>query len=380
MNNQVRILMCGCLLLTAGCGSTLPLVFVDKTNVGLEISGPNPAEGTSGSIALGYNTRSAAVVPIAVKRKTDNSTETALDTPSRQTLENSIAKLDASIKTLRTDPSTNSDAIAEAVKEKENLTKILISTSSSYDLVTSTKGNDKDALSVLGQFTIDSNATKNGVGVGLGRFFATGSAASRLADGFAAKLGTKQVIVKANDDAYDLEAGKELTGISLHANDLVPANSQTKIRVPANHGLAEIASASGILTYKPEDGFKNGEDAFSYAITDQSGNTSSARVVITVKATAPDIKTPKADDKAFEVPKNVKSGELPLLDGSPDVSNLMAKITKQPTLGTADVTPKLGLIYTPNTDATGTDILKYKFTDKKDGNPSNEATITLTIK
>ena len=45
----------------------------------------------------------------------------------------------------------------------------------------------KDAFSVLGQFEVDSNGRQ--VEVGLGKFFATGLAAQKLADGFACKLG-----------------------------------------------------------------------------------------------------------------------------------------------------------------------------------------------
>lgn len=44
-----------------------------------------------------------------------------------------------------------------------------------------------DALSVLGQF--NANVTSSSPGVGLGKFFATGLAAKRLADGFAHQLG-----------------------------------------------------------------------------------------------------------------------------------------------------------------------------------------------
>ena len=47
-----------------------------------------------------------------------------------------------------------------------------------------------DALSVLGQF--DANAKSGSSEVGLGKFFATGLAAKRLADGFAHKMGAPE--------------------------------------------------------------------------------------------------------------------------------------------------------------------------------------------
>ncbi len=47
-----------------------------------------------------------------------------------------------------------------------------------------------DALSVLGQFEGSTSSAGTGLpGVGLGTFFATGQAAAKLADGFAAKMG-----------------------------------------------------------------------------------------------------------------------------------------------------------------------------------------------
>ena len=46
-----------------------------------------------------------------------------------------------------------------------------------------------DALSTFGQFSINSNTDAKSPKIGLGKFFATGQAAKRLADGYAAKLG-----------------------------------------------------------------------------------------------------------------------------------------------------------------------------------------------
>jgi len=47
---------------------------------------------------------------------------------------------------------------------------------------------DRDALSVLGQFQFDSTQGSPAVEVGLGKFFSTGTAAQRLADGFKTRL------------------------------------------------------------------------------------------------------------------------------------------------------------------------------------------------
>ena len=105
------------ILAVAGCGSTLPLVFVDKTNVGLEINGPN-AEGTSGSIVLGFKTRSAAVVPVAVKKETNNSNSTPISAEVAKSLTERIEAIASEIAVLRSDGAVGN---AVEIKKKETL-------------------------------------------------------------------------------------------------------------------------------------------------------------------------------------------------------------------------------------------------------------------
>jgi len=371
------------ILAVAGCGSTLPLVFVDKTNVGLEINGPN-AEGTSGSIVLGFKTRSAAVVPVAVKKETNNSNSTPISAEVAKSLTERIEAIASEIAVLRSDGAVgNAVEIKKKETLKEDLRKIISSSQKSYDLIQSTKNGDRDALSVLGQFSANGTGGSDGAGFQLGRFFATGSAASRLADGFSAQLGSKSVPIKANDDNYEVGATGKLAGISVHANDLIPSGTQTKIRIPPQKGTAEFASGSGAFTYTANTDFKEGEDKFSYAVTDQLGNTSSAIVKLTrAKAAPPSASdTPKAKDQAFDIKKNVPTNGLDLLTKAPDdPSKFKGEIIKPPTKGTAAIDNNLKFGYAPNTDQVGSDTLTYRFTDKDGKSPSEDATVTLTIK
>ena len=59
--------------------------------------------------------------------------------------------------------------------------------------ITSTVGDgqapDQDSLSVLGQFSVNTEAGSQSSKILLGEFFATGLAAQELADGFATQLG-----------------------------------------------------------------------------------------------------------------------------------------------------------------------------------------------
>ena len=46
-------------MLLAGCSSTLPLVFVDRTSVGISASTDTGVE-----VSVGFDTKSAAIVPV----------------------------------------------------------------------------------------------------------------------------------------------------------------------------------------------------------------------------------------------------------------------------------------------------------------------------
>ncbi len=118
-------------LALAGCGNvdSAHLVFGQQNTVGLDISATAPEQGAT--LSLGFKDRNIAIIPVAV------------------------------------------------------------SNGGTYERLGSTNmtdGSDKnDAYSTLGQFDLATG--KNGTAsVGLGKFFATGIAAQKLAEGFAKKL------------------------------------------------------------------------------------------------------------------------------------------------------------------------------------------------
>jgi hypothetical protein len=125
MKLPIVCLMGGALmpLFLSGCGSTYPLVFADKTTVGLEVSG---GEGVP-ELVFGFKTKSVAIVPIAVRRK------------------------------------DGSGGVAEIVPIQGEA-----------------GGGIKDAYSTFGNFTFDSDVNATTASLGLGRFFATGVAAQEI--------------------------------------------------------------------------------------------------------------------------------------------------------------------------------------------------------
>ncbi len=106
-----------------GCGSTLPLIFADKTSVGIDISGSE--QGID--FVLGFKTKSVSIIPVAVRRKDKDG----------------------------------------------NVTEIIP--------VQAEDGEKRDAYSTFGNFTVDTQGETAAASVGLGRFFATGVAAQNIA-------------------------------------------------------------------------------------------------------------------------------------------------------------------------------------------------------
>jgi hypothetical protein len=117
--------------LLSGCASwerNPPLLFGEVQTIGISVGGSAPEQG--GSITVGYRSQDIAIVPATIAQGADANTQ-----------------------------------------------------------VKATAGEGfVDALSVLGQF----EATVESARVGLGRFFATGQAAKKLADGFACRMGEGQ--------------------------------------------------------------------------------------------------------------------------------------------------------------------------------------------
>jgi hypothetical protein len=136
MNRMLSLsTMCAIAMLAAGCATTdVPLIFVQSHTVGIDIGTSASSQGAD--FVLGLKSSDFAIVPVTV---------------------------------VQSDGSTNQiDAGFEKPKKYS------------------------DALSVFGQFSVNSNNNANAPKNGLGKFFATGQAAKRLSDGYAAKLGKEK--------------------------------------------------------------------------------------------------------------------------------------------------------------------------------------------
>lgn len=137
----------------------------------------------------------------------------------------------------------------------------------------------------------------------------------------------------ANDDPLVTDVDSSATGNVL-AND-----TGTQLAVSGNttplHGSAQI-TADGSLTYTPEAGYV-GTDSFSYTVTDPVRQTSTARVIVTVRP-AP----PTAVNDSFRgcvLPLHALTVPAPGVLANDSPGGLTVTAYTQPARGTATVNP-----------------------------------------
>ena len=146
MKKSIFLLLASWTMLSfTGCsstGSNLPLMFGQSHTLGISLSSTAANQGVD--LSLGYKDQDVAVVPVAV-------------------------------------------TVGEEQKKNEKSQESQIK-----EIYSTVRGpGNRDALSVLGQFSVNTSAGSEGTKVGLGKFFATGLAAQKLSDGFCAALGGK---------------------------------------------------------------------------------------------------------------------------------------------------------------------------------------------
>jgi hypothetical protein len=169
---------------------------------------------------------------------------------------------------------------------------------------------------------------------------------------------------------------------TLPATDALGTQLQFVAATQPGNGTLTVDQSSGAFTYTPKLNY-TGTDSFTFtAANTLTGATSSATTVsITVNASPVTPGTPVASDGAAQVYENTPvTGTLIAVDD--DTSHILqyAVTGTGPTNGTVSVNQSSGAFtYTPNAGFTGSDSFDFTATDKTTGNPSNQATVTLTV-
>ncbi|MFK8031357.1 MAG: Ig-like domain-containing protein, partial [Gammaproteobacteria bacterium] len=175
--------------------------------------------------------------------------------------------------------------------------------------------------------------------------------------------GTLMINVLGNDS--DVESGFDAASVTL-AITQAPENGSVNIE------------SSGLITYTPEDLY-NGNDSFSYTVTDVDGGTSNAALVsITVESVN---NAPLANNDSFSTSEDVAVVVNPVVndsdvDGTLNVSQLV--IVEGPALGTLENNGDGTLTFTPDSDVNGSDRFSYTVADNE-GATSEVATATIVI-
>ncbi|MBI3528378.1 MAG: hypothetical protein HY067_10460 [Betaproteobacteria bacterium] len=171
--------LCAMAMLVPGCATNgdVPLIFVQSNTAGIDIGTSASSQGAD--FVLGYKGSDFAIVPVTVVQG-DGSTE----------------KIEASM---------------EKNGEKHS-----------------------DALSVFGQFSINSNNNAKSPKSGLGRFFATGQAAKKLSDGYAYKLGKGMAMPETPSlDCFGAKAKRPAPGATAAAGGAGASPTPTPPPTPA---------------------------------------------------------------------------------------------------------------------------------------------------
>ena len=146
-----------------------------------------------------------------------------------------------------------------------------------------------------------------------------------------------------------------------------------------NRGGTVTIGDDGKLRYTPATNF-NGEESFSYTISDGRGGTATGQVIVTVTA-ANDNPTAAADQ--LSVTKNSTNAALDVLandSSTPDTGETLT-ITQVTTSSRGVVptisTDKKRILYTPQANYVGTDTFTYTISDGNGG--TAQATVTVNV-
>lgn len=173
-----------------------------------------------------------------------------------------------------------------------------------------------------------------------------------------------EIDVLANDTDADTDDG----GIDLSTSTVQIVSGTGQLL----HGTAEYIPATGKIRYTPTTGYYL-TDTFSYTVTDKDGHVSNeATVTIQVLPEAQPQDQKILADKGEEL-------TIDLVGGATDPNGIAMtfRIVTSPTKGHWYDNGDGTILYTPDTQFTGTDTFTYQLIDS-DGNKSGEATVTIT--
>ena len=129
------------------------------------------------------------------------------------------------------------------------------------------------------------------------------------------------------------------------------------------------------LIYTPEKEF-NGEDAFSFRISDGKTDSNDTTISITVTGTN-DMPVAQDDNVSVEEDTPIKTIDVLVNDTDDDNDRLVVLETTQAENGSVTINTDSKIIYTPNKNFFGSDSFTYTISDGRNG--TSTATVNITV-
>ena len=150
--------------------------------------------------------------------------------------------------------------------------------------------------------------------------------------------------------------------IPVLVNDTYPAGAVIDGVSPAALGNVTISADGQSILYAPHPN-ANGEDSFTYSVSDGVGGVDSATVFVSI---TPVNDAPVAVGDVATVARNAPATAIPVLGNDVDVDGESVLITARTSGSKGQVVITgggTGLTYLPNKNVTGTDSFTYTITD-----------------
>ena len=179
----------------------------------------------------------------------------------------------------------------------------------------------------------------------------------------------------AGDDAFTVSEDSANTTLDVLANDSdFNGNSLTIFSVDTPNQGGTVVNNGSALVYTPALNF-NGVETFSYVVTDGYGGFASAAVNVTV---TPLNDPPTAVDDVFNVAEDAPDNTLAVLSNDSDIEgdSLSILAAGVPDQGGSLVNTGDALLYTPDSDFTGSETFTYTVSD---GVLSDTAAVTVHV-
>jgi hypothetical protein len=165
-----------------------------------------------------------------------------------------------------------------------------------------------------------------------------------------------------NDKRTVDEDGSEV--LDLLANDGDVEGDELSIIKTDDPAHGRLEEKDGRLTYEPLPNF-NGEDAFSYRVSDGKGDSAAAKVQITVRPVNDD---PVAGDMDVVTTTMDTPTLIDVLTGAKDVDDdPLTVMEAAANHGKVDTNPNGSLSYTPDPQFIGDDVISYTVSDGAGG-------------